>query len=243
MRANTSHPNTSDCRLRSWAGCALIGLTVAVVVAGCSVTQKEAPKLVGGSCALIPPSTCALLTPGTSGQAGLRYIAPSVPWAQYTKVMLNPVTAWGGDTTKISAADSQQLTNYLYNVLAKKLGEKYQLVDEPGPGVLRLQFAITDADAATPALRSVSMAVPQARVLATLKYAATGTYPFVGAAQGEVLVTDSVTGNVLAAAVDRRVGGGSMETAAQWQWGDAENAMNQWAELSVARLTSLRSGQ
>ena len=125
---------------------------------------------------------------------------------------------------------------------SRRLGAKFEIVDEPGPGVLRLQTALTDASAATPALRSVSMAVPQARVLATLKYAATGTYPFVGAVQGEGVVTDSVTGQVVAAGVDRRVGGGSLETAAQWQWGDAENAMNKWAEITATRLASMQAG-
>ena len=127
--------------------------------------------------------------------------------------------------------------------MMKSFGTKFQIVDEPGPGVLRVSAAIVDADAATPGLRSVSMIVPQARVLGMLKLAATGTYPFVGSAQAELLGTDSVTGKVLAAAVDRRVGGGSIATAAQWQWGDAENAMDKWAELSVNRLVALQSGQ
>jgi hypothetical protein len=80
-------------------------------------------------------------------------------------------------------------------------------------------------------------------VLGTLKLAATGTYPFVGSAQGEVMLTDSVTGQVLGAAVDRRVGGGSIENVAVWQWGDAENAMNKWAEMSVTRFENLRAGK
>jgi len=173
----------------------------------------------------------------------LRYIAPNVQWTQYTKVMVSPVTAWGGDTTKLSPADTQMLTNYLYNALLKAYETKFPVVNEPGPGVVRVSAAIVDANAATPGLRSVSMIVPQARVLGMLKLAATGTYPFVGAAQGELMLTDPVSGKVLAAAVDRRVGGGSIETAAQWQWGDAENAMDKWAELAVNRLVWLQSGQ
>lgn len=226
-----------------WAGRALAGLVLAVVATGCSVTQKETPVLAGGTCALIPPTFCSQLVPGPKEGAGLRYMAPDVQWSQYTKVLVTPVTAWGGDTTKLSPADTQMLTNYLYNALVKSFQTKFQIVNEPGPGVLRVSAAIVDADAATPGLRSVSMIVPQARVLGMLKLAATGTYPFVGSAQAELLGTDSVTGKVLAAAVDRRVGGGSIATAAQWQWGDAENAMNKWAELSVNRLVALQSGQ
>jgi uncharacterized protein DUF3313 len=125
--------------------------------------------------------------------------------------------------------------------LVNAFQSKFQVLDAPGPGVLQIQVAVTNAEAATPVLRTVSMAVPQARVLATLKYAATGTYPFVGSAQGELEARDALDGRVLAAAIDRRVGGGSITTATQWQWGDAEKAMDQWAQISVNRLIVLQS--
>jgi Protein of unknown function (DUF3313) len=125
---------------------------------------------------------------------------------------------------------------------SSQIGAKFQIVDQPGPGVMRLQVAITGAESATPGLRTISMVVPQARALNTLKYLATGTYAFVGSAQAEAEVTDSVSGKVLAAAMDRRVGGGSLETAVQWQWGDAQNAMDKWAALTAQRLSALQSG-
>jgi hypothetical protein len=126
--------------------------------------------------------------------------------------------------------------------LREELGKKFTLADQVGPGVMRLQVAITDAEAATPGLRSVSMVIPQARTLNTLKYAATGTYAFIGGAEGEMKLTDAASGQLLAAAVDKRVGGGSLETAAQWQWGDAENAMKAWATQLADRLSSWTSG-
>lgn len=221
---------------------AAAGLVIAALAAACSTTQKvkvEQP----GTCAIIPPTICAQLTPGTSEQLGLRYLNPNAQWTQYTKVMINPVTFWGGDTQKISAADQQALANYLYQDLQQKIGAKFPIVDEPGPGVLRAQFAIMDASAATPVLRTISMVIPQARALVTLKYLTTGTYAFVGGLQGEILATDSVTGTVLAAAVDRRVGGGSIETAAQWQWGDAQFVMDKWSEIAATRLANLTSGK
>ena len=89
---------------------------------------------------------------------------------------------------------------------------------------------------------SISLVIPQARTLNTLKYAATGSYAFVGGAQVEGKLTDAVTGQVLAEAVDKRIGGGSLEAAAQWQWGDAENAMTAWATMITNRLSSWTSG-
>jgi len=34
----------------------------------------------------------------------------------------------------------------------------------------------------------------------------------------------------------------SFTTGFQWQWGDAENAVNKWAELAATRLSSWTSG-
>jgi len=182
------------------------------------------------------------LTPGGKGQMSLRYINTAAPWTQYNKVLLEPVTFWGDDTTKLSAADQQMLCNFLHQALYEQLETKYQMVDQPGPGVMRLQVALMDAKAATPVLRTVSMVVPQARALSTLKYLATGTYPFIGEAQGEAKITDAVSGQLLGEWVDKRVGGGSIKAAAQWEWGDAENAMKEWAVKAAETLSSWTSG-
>jgi hypothetical protein len=66
--------------------------------------------------------------------------------------------------------------------------------------------------------------------------------PFVGEAQGEIKITDSVSGQVLGLAVDKRIGGGSIKAGFQWQWGDAENAIDHWAEMLTTRLSSWTSG-
>jgi len=217
------------------------GVGLVIVVAGCSVTQRAKPELPGGRCALIQPNVCSQLTPGPPGGAALRYIASDVQWAKYTSVMVNPVTVWGSETPTVAPSDAQAAADSLYNALVKAFQSKFKVVDAPAPGVLQIQVAVTNAEAATPVLRTVSMAVPQARVLATLKYAAAGTYPFVGSAQGELEARDALDGRVVAAAIDRRIGGGSISTAAQWRWGDAEKAMDEWAQISVSRLVALQS--
>jgi hypothetical protein len=52
--------------------------------------------------------------------------------------------------------------------------------------------------------------------------------------------TDATTGQFLAGALDKRAGGMALSTAAQWQWGDAENAMNYWSEKMSSRLLELQ---
>ena len=212
-----------------------------VLLSACSTTQKVAVNQADVNCAFLA-NDCSLLTVGGKNQTGLIYTNPAAQWTQYNKVMIHPVTFWGDNSTQVSASDQHMLVNYFSQQLNKYLGQKFQIVTQPGPGVMTVDVAIVDAEAATPVLRSISMIVPQAHMLANLKYLATGTFPFVGGAQAEAKVTDSVSGQILALAVDRRIGGGSFTTGFQWQWGDAENAVNHWAELAANRLSSWTSG-
>jgi len=52
-----------------------------------------------------------------------------------------------------------------------------------------------------------------------------------------------VSGQLLAAWADKRMGGASVKNADVFQWGDAENAMNYWANGLNERLVSLGAGK
>jgi len=223
----------------TWGIRAIAALALVWAMAGCTTTQQMSVSRAPANGFL---GDTSILTPGDKDQASLRYVNPAAQWTRYNKVLLEPISFWGDDRTKISAADQQMLINFLHQQLYDQLGQKYQMVSEPGPGVMRLQVALVDTEAATPVLRSVSMIVPQARALSTLKYLATGTYPFIGGAEAEAKMTDSQTGQLLGEWVDKRVGGGSIKTAAQWEWGDAENAMKEWATMAATKLSSWTSG-
>jgi hypothetical protein len=218
-----------------------IAVSAALVAAACSTTQQAAVKEGTVKCAFLG-GDCARLQPGSADQMALRWVNPTAKWSDYKQVYIEPVTFWGGDNSGVSPADQAALTNFFFAALQTQIGQYFPLAQADGPGVMQLQVAITDLQAATPGLRTISTIIPQARVLNTLKYAATGTYAFIGGAQVEGKVTDSMTGAVLAEAVDRRVGGGSLEAAAQWKWGDAENAMTKMATVVAERLKAWTSG-
>jgi hypothetical protein len=97
---------------------------------------------------------------------------------------------------------------------------------------MKLSIALTDATSAVPGLRSISVVVPQARALSAIKMMATGSYSFVGSAQGAFKANDSVSGQLLAAAIDKGLGGTSIKNVDVFQWGDAENAIDYWANLT-----------
>ncbi len=221
----------------AWISYPLMGVGL-VVLSACSTTQKAQVTQASGFLG----ADSAKLSTGGKEQAGLRYVNPAAQWIQYKKVLVAPVTFWGAETTKVSATDQQTLVNYFQQQLKGQLSKKFEIVEQPGPGVVKVAAALTDAEAATPGLRSISMIVPQAHMIGNLKYLATGTFPFVGAAQAEMKITDAVTGETLAAAVDKQLGGGSMATGFQWQWGDAENAINDWSKRLTEKLSAWTSG-
>jgi hypothetical protein len=221
--------------VETWIPVAASGLGVLLLTA-CTVTQKAPLDQTSIHCGLLA-SECGKLTQGGKDQANLRYINPSANWTKYNKILIEPVTFWGGESTSVSAADQQALVNYFSQQLRAQLGKKFQVVDRPGPEVMKITVAMTDAETATPVLRSISMFVPQAHMLSNLKYLAIGTFPFVGGAQGEAKITDSVSGELLSAAIDKRIGGGNATTGFQWQWGDAEHAIDEWCEMLTERLS------
>jgi hypothetical protein len=220
-----------------------VGLTAVMIllVTGCSTTQRVTVREEPGICAFLG-EVCHELQPGAPGEAGLRWVNPTSDPTQYTKVIVEVVGLFGTDVSKVPPADQERLTALFQQSLTDALATKYQVVDQSAPGTVQLQVVILDAEAATPGLRSVSMAIPQARLLGTGYYAVSGNYPFVGGGQAAFKATDAVTGQVLGAGVDRRVGGGAIQTAAQWQWGDAENVVKAWSQLLADGMYAYTSG-
>src|SRR5215471_12658645 len=192
-----------------------MGKTLAAVLmitlAGCSVTEKEAPADASGSTTqgssfegsgFLSKETYAKLQPGTKDQVAFVYIDQSANWPQYSKVYIAPVTMGLGPNDNVSEQDQQMLSSYYYHALERDLAKHFTLVNQPWPGVMTLRVALTDVTTATPVLRTISVVLPTARVLNAVRKLATGSYAFVGSAQSEGEITDSMTHQVLAAAID-----------------------------------------
>ena len=182
------------------------------------------------------------LKPGGKDRAGLVYLNPNAQWSSYKSVIIVPVEFWDKANSTVPIEEQKTLSTFFYNTLVENLQKDFKLVDRPGPGVLVLRTAITNATAATPCLRSISVVIPQARLLNAAQSLATDSYAFAGSARAEGEITDSLTGERLAAMVDERKGGMSLKTAAQWKWGDAENILTYWAQTISKRLVELRTG-
>jgi Protein of unknown function (DUF3313) len=214
---------------------ATTALCVGALLAGCAASEQARDVTTSGFLG----DDYALLRPGEEDEALLVYRAPNANWAAYDKVKLDPVTIWTGEESAFedfSQPDRQTLADTLYTMLHETLAQDYRMVDELGPGVLHVQTAITDAQASNPTMDTISSVVPQALLVSQAKGLVTGKPGFVGEASGEARVSDGQTGELLAAAVDRRVGGKSVTGAPTDSWDDARRAYRYWAEQFRYRL-------
>jgi hypothetical protein len=240
---------THSLRKKISAGVAAGGLATLLLASGCSTTVQSQPSaakalesggpMPGAVTGFLGPDA-SKLAPGPEGGAALAWINPNAQWSSYNKIQLMPVEFWAAADSKVSTADQAVLTEYFYNQLQTNLSKSFILVDQPEPGVMTLRVALMDATTAVPGLRTISVVVPQARVLNMVQSLATDSYAFVGSAEAEMKLTDSVTGALLAEAVDQRAGGMGLKSAASFQWGDAENAMDYWGQKIPNRVSQLQ---
>ena len=185
-----------------------------------------------------------LLKEGEGEEALMVYRREGADWAAYKQLWLAPVSIWAAEESSFadfSPADRQQLADRFYALVHEELEKDYKMVSAPGAGVLDVQIALTDAERSNSTLDTVSTVLPQALVVSSLTGLVTGKPAFVGEAQAEVKITDGGSGDLLGAAVDRRVGGKSIAGSTS-SWSDVESALQYWAQRLRYRLCTERSG-
>jgi len=215
---------------------------------GCAATQEaKSVEKSGflGDYSMLREGERSTMSESSADQALWIYKNPAAEWSKYKKIQLDPVTLWTSQKDSqlkdVSAADRQRLAGLLWAKLDEALRKDYEIVNEPGPDVLRVQVAITEASESSVALDTVTSIIPQTRMLSGMKSLATGVSAFTGSASVEGKMTDGGTGALLAAAVDRRGGTKSLSGVTN-SWNDVEEAYRFWAEKLRYRLCQWRGG-
>lgn len=173
------------------------------------------------------------LEKGAGDQALLRYVNPGAVFAKYDSVIVDPVAVYveakDGLIRDVTEEDLEHLSGYLRTAVRNELQQDYKIVETPGPTTLRIRMAITEAEGSKVVLDTLSNFLPPMIAMSTVKRLATGTHAFVGEASAECEFVDSVTGERLAAAVDRRAGEkvlrGKLGT-----WNDVYESYDYWAK-------------
>jgi len=181
------------------------------------------------------------LQKGVKNRAVYSYWNPSANWSKYTKVMIEPVQLWKSDDPnsplgKLSPAKQQMLVSGLETALYDRLSKDYTMVNEPGPDVMVVRAAITEARKSKPVINLVSSVYPAALVLSYGKRAIWGTGTGVGSVTVEGEILDGQTNERLAAAVDRRAGTKAWRSKFNGTFGDVMASFDWWANRMAERL-------
>lgn len=209
-----------------------------ILLSGCSAGM-QARSVDVNNAQLVDPS---LLRKGTGNHALYQYTNPKMNIKQYSKIMIDPVQI--DRQRELNANDLenyQKLANNGYIYLTRELQQDYRLVQSPEPGVMRIQAAIVDIDTSKPVRNVTSTILPVGIGLSALKYAASGKLSGVGEITIEIKLTDATTGELIVAALDKRVGGKDFKSFID-VWHHADAALQYWAQQLRYELCLGRSG-
>jgi hypothetical protein len=177
------------------------------------------------------------LAPGPKDGVKMRWLKPEVDFGKYNKVMLDSVIFFFAKDSDYKGMDPQELKELAdtFNLqIVNALKDKYPIVAEPGPDVLRLRIAVTDIKSSKPVMSGVSSVLPIGLGISLIKKGATGSWSGSGATSAEAMILDSMTNDVIAVAQDDR---SAAFTERFSKWGSAEEAFKFWGSESNCSWT------
>jgi hypothetical protein len=230
--------------MRSAAAFFAILLALSTTFAACAGSQRARDV------DLDAPNSRRILTQGleltrTEDSEGALYVyrAKEAPKVRYRKLLLEQVhIAKEGELDQQELANYQALADNAYLLMRQALAQDFEIVTEPAADAFRLQLAILDAQPAATVRRLLASASPVGVGLSLARYVATGKPTAVGEITVELLMTDSTTGAVLGAAVDRRVGTQNIREAID-VWQTANDGLAKWAERVRDQLRLVRQSR
>ncbi|MDJ0868569.1 MAG: DUF3313 domain-containing protein [Myxococcota bacterium] len=157
------------------------------------------------------------LKPDRREPARIVYIDPEADFSGYRRVVLEPVTAWapgGSQLASLPQSERERLVQHFETALRRQLALEFDLVDEAGPGTLRIRVAITRAQESDDPNELESSI--------------------------EVEVLDAVSGQRVVAAADTRAGG-TPRKGANRAWSGVYESLDYWADVIRARLAAFRA--
>ncbi len=153
------------------------------------------------------------LRPVDNASGALVWVDPGVDLARYQRFLIEPVQvrlAEDAAHKTVDPAELKALADYLREALVKALSPTYQVVKEPGPGVLRMRVAITDLVPTKTQYSVAALVVPYATVADIASGPATGapagSTAYLGRTGIAGMLIDAKTQQVVAEYADTRVG-------------------------------------
>lgn len=180
------------------------------------------------------------LQPAPDREGVLSKLNRAVDLKPYTRVTLDPVEVWPNPSAEYKGERPdvmKRLADGMATAFRRALEPQYQVVDAPGPGVLRVRLAITGVTPVKPSLTATDFLPIKA--LFNIARSATGNDPRVIEMSGEMEVLDAAGTRVLAAVATRK-GDQSLAQGEQVTWAHVEAICDYWGKSFRQRLDELR---
>jgi hypothetical protein len=205
----------------------------------------------------------AKLQPAPGGGGLLCWRSDAIDWKNYDKVLIERVQVYLSRDTQnpIDPSDLKLLLDYFHDAVVRDLRPTTQIVNAPGPGVIRVRFALTSLTPTNTMESVAGTAIPYGFVAEIGSGAASGrpagSTPYLGKTGMEVQFRDGATGAVIAECADTEIGRkyaaeinqGATKAADEWvngyldsfkSWGYAKDAFDKWASVFAQRFNQLR---
>lgn len=206
--------------------CSMVWIIVGILLSGCATTPPQSGFLKDYSILKQDPDDKSLLWWEKEG----------INRHQYKKLMIDPVVIYLHPEAKnrqIEPDVMKELADYFRNTVIEEVQGSFPVVEKPGRDVLRIRAAITDLIPANPVINAAAIV-------------GVGLPIDMGGAAMEAEFLDSMTGELLGAVVDKKLGMPVHPVdyvAGFTTWGHAKSALDAWAALLLESLEYTEEGK
>ena len=218
---------------------AVAGLLMGLA-AGCAGADRQAAP---DSSAILPSEIRQNLSAGEQDFSPDQvYLTARAEGQRYDKALLDPVMYFAPleQMRVVSPGDRQTLLNNFYLFLKRELSKDYTLVRSPEAGAARVQFAVLPVTQEDVAMDTVSLVAPDAGDNDVVRSPLASPIIVRNTLVVEAEWTDSMTGAVLGATVDRHFGRQSIDPGTVTSWSDVNRFLEDYAVLIRYRLCRFR---
>ena len=198
-----------------------LGLAMVLSAVSCASVQKPSGFLDGYYKDMTPMKEMEF--------TWMRWKKPGVDFSKYDKLMLDGVVFYLSPESQDKGIDPDVMKDLAdtFNLdMVNAVKDKYPVVAEPGPDVMRIKFALTGIKQSRPVLSGATTIIPAGLAISIVKKGATGEWSGSGATGSEVMAIDSMTNDVIAVAQTEYIAG---FTERFTKYGSAKDAFKFWA--------------
>jgi hypothetical protein len=170
-----------------------------LVLAGCLCLAGCAAAPTTGNYSELPDRD--RLQPNARFPRSQVYVAEGVTFGQYAQFIIDPVAVYQGADASwngVSEEAKHEMAQFVRSEFARALQPGYPVVEQPGPGVLRLKFTLVDLELTRPMLATASHLMPVGLAMNLGKGAAGAKGSFMGSVTLAGELIDARTGEVVA---------------------------------------------